>query len=212
MKLGSLVIVEDDSYTRTLLTASLNAHGFEILAGASSALDALTPFEKSKVDIALLDLDLGKGPNGIDIAYKMRELQPNIGLVLITSFTDHRAAGDSRRSLPIGMRQITKSKINDMNQLVRILLEVKARPLSKTSSGFILKAPLTDKQVEILRLINAGLSNQEIARQLAVTVGAVEKSISRINSTLGLENDSSINSRISLVRYFAKLSGKDSGA
>lgn len=212
MRLGTLVIVEDDSYTRTLLTSSLKAHGFEILASGSSAFEGLTPFEKSKVDIALLDLDLGKGPNGIDIAYKMRDLQPDIGLVLITSFTDHRAAGDSHRSLPVGMRQITKSKIGDMNQLVRTLLEVKARPISKSSTSYILKSPLTDNQVEILRLINEGLSNLEIARRLAVSVGAVEKSISRINSTLGLENDSSKNARISLVKYFAKLSGRDSGA
>ena len=103
MKLGSLIIVDDDSYSRTLLATALKGVGFDIVLSTGSASESFEPFSSRQVDLALIDLDLGRGPNGKDVAYKMRELQPNIGLVLITSFTDHRAAGDPWRVLPIGL-------------------------------------------------------------------------------------------------------------
>ena len=88
MKLGSLIIVDDDSYSRTLLATALKGVGFDILLSTGSASESFEPFSSRQVDLALIDLDLGRGPNGKDVAYKMRELQPNIGLVLITSFTN----------------------------------------------------------------------------------------------------------------------------
>lgn len=208
MKLGSLIIVDDDSYSRTLLATSLKAVGFEIVLSTSTATESFKPFSTGRVDLALIDLDLGRGPNGKDVAYKMRELQHDIGLVLITSFTDHRAAGDPWRTLPIGMRHITKSKLEDMNQLVRILLLAKSDPLSKVKVQRTKESPLTDNQIELLRLINMGFSNQEIARQLQITVSGVEKTISRINHILKIEGDTALNSRIALVKYFSKLTGK----
>ena len=212
MNLGNLVIVEDDTYTRSLLKTSLTSIGFSILASGSTAREGLAPFEEVKVDVALLDLDLGKGPNGKDVAYKMREMQPNVGLILITSFTEYRAVGASSRSFPIGMRHLRKSDISDISQLVKVILETKARPLTRVPRSPVERGPLTDKQIDVLRYINQGLSNQEIARQMDVTVGAIEKSISRINNVLGFENNSSLNARTLLIKYFAKLTGKDPGS
>lgn len=208
MKLGSLIIVDDDSYSRTLLATALKGVGFDILLSTGSASESFEPFSSRQVDLALIDLDLGRGPNGKDVAYKMRELQPNIGLVLITSFTDHRAAGDPWRVLPIGMRHITKTKLEDINQLVKILLLAKSKPLSKVNNQKSEESPLTDNQIELLRLINMGFSNQEIARQLHISVSGVEKTISRINHILNFDQDNSLNPRIALVRYFSKLTGK----
>ena len=208
MKLGSLIIVDDDSYSRTLLATALKGVGFDIVLSTGSASESFEPFTSRQVDLALIDLDLGRGPNGKDVAYKMRELQPNIGLVLITSFTDHRAAGDPWRVLPIGMRHITKTKLEDINQLVKILLLAKSKPLSKINNQKSEESPLTDNQIELLRLINMGFSNQEIARQLHISVSGVEKTISRINHILNFDQDNSLNPRIALVRYFSKLTGK----
>lgn len=208
MKLGSLIIVDDDSYSRTLLATALKGVGFDIVLSTGSASESFEPFSSRQVDLALIDLDLGRGPNGKDVAYKMRELQPNIGLVLITSFTDHRAAGDPWRVLPIGMRHITKTKLEDINQLVKILLLAKSKPLSKINNQKSEESPLTDNQIELLRLINMGFSNQEIARQLHISVSGVEKTISRINHILNFDQDNSLNPRIALVRYFSKLTGK----
>lgn len=208
MKLGSLIIVDDDSYSRTLLATALKGVGFDIVLSTGSASESFEPFSSRQVDLALIDLDLGRGPNGKDVAYKMRELQPNIGLVLITSFTDHRAAGDPWRVLPIGMRHITKTTLEDINQLVKILLLAKSKPLAKVNNQKNKESPLTDNQIELLRLINMGFSNQEIARQLHISVSGVEKTISRINHILNFDQDNSLNPRIALVRYFSKLTGK----
>lgn len=211
MNLGNLAIVEDDSFSRTLLATSLKSFGFNIAISGATAGEALALFLEKEIDVALLDLDLGKGPNGIDIAYKMRELRHDVGLILITSFSDHRASGDSRRLLPQGMRHITKSKLADINELVKIIIDTNHRPLRRSPLASMESSPLTDNQLDVLRLINQGLSNQEIARQLHVTVSAVEKTISRINQAAGLKTNSAINQRISLVKYFAKLTGKDNG-
>ncbi|MGA0945803.1 MAG: hypothetical protein ACO3UW_08555, partial [Candidatus Nanopelagicales bacterium] len=68
-------------------------------------------------DVAVLHLHLGAGPTGIDLAAGMRQRQPSVGLVLLTSFTDPRLLRTSLDTIPAGMLYLVKQSIDDLSML-----------------------------------------------------------------------------------------------
>jgi len=84
-----LLIVEDDKILLTMMSGALTSEGFNVLA-ASDAQSAMQYFDKARPDVVILDIDLGAGPSGIDLANKMRQISGRIAIVFCTSFKDMR--------------------------------------------------------------------------------------------------------------------------
>ncbi|MEN9967338.1 MAG: hypothetical protein RL036_571 [Actinomycetota bacterium] len=207
MGLANVVIVEDDSFLRTLLSATLTAGGFLVQGAGSTAKFALDVQAGSEVEVAILDIDLGAGPTGVDIAYALREVDPKIGIVLLTSFSDPRLSAAQGMRLPQGTRYLTKSTIQEMSKLLTIVLQAKFAPLKDVGTDGVDLVELTTQQISALKLVASGATNAEIARQLEISEKAVEHLISRINDNLGLDKSSSVNTRVQLVRKFSDLAG-----
>jgi len=208
MNIAKVLLIEDEAFTRSLLAAALTASNFEMFAGHSAryALDTVT---SQDIDVAILDLDLGGGPSGIDVAHALRDVKPHIGLIMLTSFSDPRLSGPHERPLPRGTRYVTKAGLKEINELITIILRSRSFPLSTEKDNAVLKNSLTDKQVEVFRQVASGASNIEIAKSLSVSEKAIESTITRINEVLGHEKTSSVNPRVQLVRAFSALSGRD---
>jgi len=86
----SVLVVEDDSFVRATVATALRFHEFDVVASVGNALEAMEEFRQHLPDVALLDLDLGQGPTGADLAVGMRRIQPEVGIVFLTSFEDPR--------------------------------------------------------------------------------------------------------------------------
>ncbi|MCF8558302.1 MAG: LuxR C-terminal-related transcriptional regulator, partial [Candidatus Nanopelagicales bacterium] len=69
------------------------------------------------------------------------------------------------------------------------------------------RVPLTDAQVETLRLLAYGLSNAEIARVRVVSEKSVEQAIKRAATALDIPSDATSNQRVALARAFFSLTG-----
>ena len=94
----SVLLVEDDNLVRSALAAGLTHHGFDVTA-VGDARAAMNSFATTPPEVAVLDLHLGAGPTGLDLAVGMRERSPDLGLVLLTSFSDpHLLRATSTRS------------------------------------------------------------------------------------------------------------------
>lgn len=206
MGLGRVLIVEDETFSRTMLNSSVQALGFDVVGACSSAETALVTARTNKVEVALLDLDLGPGPSGIDIAYALREVLPTVGIVFLTSFSDPRLKDPRERSLPVGARFLVKNRLKDAEDLRRVLLDARHSPLRTVRLDFD-AARLTGVQIEVLRLIAAGESNAQIAEKQGVSEKAIERTVQRISESLGL-TDSVGNRRVLLSRAYAELTGK----
>ena len=76
MKNARLILVEDDPFTRATLGDALVMHGFDIRARVGTAFDAIEAQSKHDPQVALLDLDLGVGASGIDVAIALRRKNP----------------------------------------------------------------------------------------------------------------------------------------
>lgn len=206
MALARLLLVEDEQFTRTLLGTSLSSMGFQIMGACATARQAIDIVATSECDVALLDLDLGSGPSGVDVAYALRAVDSDLGLIFLTSFTDPRIKDPTSRELPVGSRFIVKSQLNDFEVLRMTILATKQAPLTVREAESR-ATELTANQVEVLRRIAAGDTNQVIAAQLGVSEKAIEGTIHRICELLGVDRTGS-NVRVLLTRAYAELAGK----
>jgi DNA-binding NarL/FixJ family response regulator len=208
MALASVLLVEDDVFTRSTLSAALVGANFEVKAQVGKASDAIDVVKRFSIDVAIIDLDLGAGATGIDIAIALREQNPVIGIIILTSYTDPRVMNPHSRVLPRGSKFLTKSNLTDFAPLVRTILELKALPLSGRTEKRTEKVDFTANQLIVLQSVAEGLTTKEIASRTGVSEKAVEGTISRLHSMLNLPKDSSSNPRVQLARAYFALSGK----
>ena len=207
MKLGNVVVIDDDPFVRSSLTAGLKSFGVVVQSSGENFASVIDVVTKSEIDVAIVDLDLGPGPSGIDICKSLRKAKPKIGLVILTSYTDPKYADPHMQNLPKGTRFLSKTNLTDYQILLNEILIAKIKPLSSISNKFS-KNPLTQTQIEVLKMVAEGLSTTEIAQRRGVTPKAIESIISKIHLLLGVEKTSRFNQRVQLAREYFKLSGK----
>lgn len=205
---ATLLIVENDSFARVTLTSTLISAGFTVVASCDTAAEALRS-ELSAVQVAILDLDLGKGPTGLDLAQALRRQDTKLGIVFLTSFDDPRMVASPGQGVPAGSQYLIKSKINSIESIgqaiERALRERKHLDLKDLGSSTFGK--LTQRQVDALRLIADGLSNAEISRRLNITEKSVEQLVSRLAARLNIQRDDSLNTRVSIARAYFRQTG-----
>lgn len=203
----SVLIVEDDAFTRMLLQGQLQSLGYEVCGVAESVTQALEIARAKRPQVALLDLDLGRGPTGIDLAYGLRDIDSRIGVVLLTSYVDTRLVGSSR-SAPQGCGLIVKRALEDPGQLDDALRRAARDPLGDGVTEIPADAPkLSDGQVEILRLVANGFSNAEIARRRHLSESAVIKALARLIDQIGITPEPGDNQRVLLTQAYFQLTG-----
>ena len=210
MQRTRVLLVEDNDFTRSTMAASLRAEDCVVVASVSSAKEALVAASDHDVDCAVIDLHLGPGPTGIDVAHGLRKADPNIGIVLLTSYEDPRLLSGNQRPLPEGAVYAVKNDVRSTAQLrekIDMAVGKADRPVGQ-GLGYV---PLTDTQMELLRMVASGLTNAEIARRRSVTERAVETALARILRKLGVEADSGENSRVLLLQAYYQLIGGPGG-
>jgi DNA-binding NarL/FixJ family response regulator len=205
---AKILVVDDDAFVRTTLSASFLSYRIQVVAAVGSASEALDALSSGEIEVAVLDLDLGPGPSGIDIAYSLRKAKPDLGLVLLTSYSDPRIADPSSLPMPKGCRFVTKTNLGDFKILVAAVLGARMQPLSAPHITGEHEFQLTATQLEVLKLVAEGLSNSEIAVVRKVSVKAIDGIIAKIYLELNLEKSSRTNQRVQMVRAFFALSGK----
>lgn len=198
-----VLLVDDEPFVRSMLTSALSAVGIDAVACASSK-EALA--DESGCDVAVLDLDLGPGPTGVDVAHALRGRRRDMGLVLLTGYSDPRIHDPNGRPLPRGTRLLTKGSLEDISTLRDAILDARRDPLRAVGScGDSIE--LTSNQIAVLRLVARGMSNAEIAGELGVGEKAIERTIGRILEALNVERSQG-NSRIQLARSYFEMAGK----
>ena len=214
MEVHSVMVVEDDSFTRSTLCTALTSLGIKIVAETGSIKDAISLAREHKPDACLIDLDLGKGPTGIDLAYALRKLKSDIGIVFLTTYDDPRFLRSNMSVLPGGAEYLVKKSVKDILVVVSTLQRaidsgknVGERNLIQSSLPRTQNLELTDLQVETLRLVSQGLTNTEIAKLRFITEKSVEQTINRISKILNIPKDSTHNQRVHMARVFFRNSG-----
>lgn len=207
----SVLVVEDETLTRTLISKTLVNSGFRVVGAATNASTAMAAFRLHRPQVVLMDIDLGAGPTGLDIAQALRKISPRVGLVFITSFSDIRSIAPNLPPIPAASLLMHKSDISEVEQLIEVIRHayevvqsgadnVKL-PVAKAGETF------TNLQLELMRLISMGKSNSAIAAVRVTTVKSAENAISRLAKKLNIPSDDLTNQRVLIAREFFRLSG-----
>lgn len=208
-----LIIIDDDPFARTVLSATATSLGHDVVAMASTAPEALMHARALKPEIALVDLDLGEGPTGIDVARGFRKILPNIAVVMLSTYSDPRLIGHNQSALPEGTEYLTKASVTDASVLGEALARAAGArigapteaPAASMSISRIDR--LSALQIELMRLVAAGHSNAEIARRRSITEQSVEKAVSRLIKDLGVQLGRSQNPRVTIAQTYFRLAG-----
>ena len=202
-----VLVVEDESFTRLTVVGALRHSGVDVVAECETSREALDGFRSHAPDVCLIDLDLGVGPTGIDVASAFRRINPSVGIVLLTSYQDPRLLSPGLGELPEGTRYVVKQALADTDMLVAAIESAQENPCVEVTEA--IGTSLTDTQIEILRLVASGLSNTEIARVRVVDEKTVEQAIARTSKKLDIEATSATNRRVALARAYYRLIGAD---
>lgn len=204
----SVLVVEDEALLRELMCSALEARGFEVV-GAGSASDAVRAFQALDPDGVVMDIDLGPGPDGFDLAERFLEAETGVAVVFLTNLPDPRFAGRAPDELPSGISYLRKGAVHDVDALVESLdatmrgdLDVEMRHDRYPDRPL---ASLTRHQVETLRLVALGRTNAQIAEARGTSVKAVERVVSRAFAAADVDVATESNSRVGAARHFIRL-------
>ena len=136
-----IAVVEDDAFTRLTLAESLRAQGLDVVLTTDSATEALREVPALGVHAVFLDLHLGAGPTGIDLAIALRRAQPRLGIVLLTTFDDPRLLSTTLPEPPPGTRYVTKRSIGSVEELIGVLRDAVNAVAPGTSAAPSDRAP-----------------------------------------------------------------------
>lgn len=204
----SLLVVDDDAFALTTLCAALQYMRMDVVGRATTAREALVLQESTLPQVALLDLDLGPGPTGIDLAHALRLAQPDLGIVLLSTYRDPRLVAPGSVAPPRGTGYLAKGDVTDLESLRELITSVVREPHRDRRLMNDALPELSDLQLQVLRSLAAGLSTQAIAAERGVSASAVEQTITRLYDAFDMPRDPEHNQRVRLARAYLELAGK----
>ena len=186
-----------------------------VVASCADVSQAVEHLSGGGVDALVTDLDLGRGPNGIALAHAARTANPEVGVVLLTAYSDPRLVAGKLLQIPPGTEYVLKSDVDDVMVVRRAIDRAieRAQPGAReTAARDMADQGLTDVQIETMRMVAEGLSNAEIAERRVVAVKSVENLIARIAKQLDIGNDGGRNQRVMITREYYRLIGAQGGS
>lgn len=204
-----VLIVDDEPLVRSLLTEVIKSLGYETRS-AESAADARKICQTFDADLAIIDVDLGPGPNGFDLAANLRALNQAIAIIFLTNLAQPKLVGRSGKDLPTGYAYLVKSRMGDTATLDEIIKQVSRGRGSEYRDDLIVENPLSElsrSQLEVVRLLAQGKSNEEIAEIRGTTVRAVRMILVRAFQALGINEDAGPEKRVQAAIKYLKTAG-----
>ncbi|MBE3590634.1 MAG: response regulator transcription factor [Firmicutes bacterium] len=193
-----VAIVEDEPLYRDLLEVALEQDPeLEVVAACGDAAEALERLPPLKPDVALLDLDLGEGPDGVQLGRELRRRLAGLGIILLSHHRDPRWLEGVPPGELAGWSYLLKRSLADASALrraVRGAAEGLVVLDPALVAGFTPRRPsrlesLTPRQREILALMAQGFHNGAIARRLRLTAKSVENQIHALYQALGIKEE-----------------------
>jgi NarL family two-component system response regulator LiaR len=187
-----VLLVDDHAVVRKGLRALFDREpGVEVVGEAGSGEEAVSAHARLRPDVVLMDLEM-PGVDGVEATRRITEASPEAKIVILTS---HAAEEDVFPALKAGavgyllkhsapedvlraIRQAHEGETVLHPAIARMVLQDLRRP-PKTKPGEPVD-PLSERELEVLRLVARGMSNQEIADALVVGEATVRSHVSAV--------------------------------
>ena len=203
-----VIVADDQTVVREGIVMLLGLlPGVEVIGSAGDGEEAVQLVRELSPDVVLMDLRMPRC-DGVDATRRIRAEFPGTEVVVLTTYADDESLFPALKAGARGyltkdaggdeivraVRSVLSGDAGLSPQIQRRLVEKISQPEPPPSSG---EHPdgLTARETEVLVLIAEGLTNQEIARRLHVTVATVKTHINNLFAKTGLKD------RAQAVRY-----------
>ena len=193
-----VLVTDDESVVREGIVAILSLQpALEVVGEASNGMEALNIARETQPDVVLLDMAMTK-QDGLTTIPLLKEVLPNVRILVLTSFADSDLVYKAIKSGALGymLKDATRE------QLIQAIHDVAdgqaslspsiafkvIQEINNPTEVLYTSSPLTPRELETLRLIARGLTNQEIADSISVSERTVAKYVSSILEKLQLAN------------------------
>jgi DNA-binding NarL/FixJ family response regulator len=194
-----VVLIDDHQFVRAGLADLINGErGLCVCGETGDASSALTLIEKTRPDLAIVDLGLGETGRGLELIRRLREIAPRVRILV---FSMHDPALFAERTLDAGAMGYV-SKQAPAGQILHAVREILAgrmhfcQPSARAATlrpsvchdtdGLPVPHALADRELEVFELLGTDRSVREIADQLHISTRAVVSHCEQIRSMLGI--------------------------
>jgi len=210
-----ILLVDDQSLFREGLRTLLSVHSdFEVVGEAGNGEEAIRLARSLLPSVVLMDLQMPV-LDGVAATRRLQEEQPNSRVIVLTTFDDDEMVFDGLRAGAVGylLKDAPSEKLAEAVRVAargetflqpsvaaKVVAEFARLSRKTVGTGNSVIEPLSEREIEILRLIAKGASNREIAGALFLAEGTVKNHVSNILGKLEVRD-----------RTQAALKAKDSG-
>jgi DNA-binding NarL/FixJ family response regulator len=210
-----VIVGEDQPFVREGIVRVLDAAGFDVIGTAADAHELVEMASAHNPDIVLTDIQMPPDhtDDGLRAALEIRAARPGVGVLVLSQFLEDNYVFDLVADGAQGVGYMLKEKVGDLavfTDAVRRVAEggsaldpdVVARLVGRKRKASPID-DLTPRERQVLALIAEGRSNVGVARQLVVTVAAVERHVTSIFNKVGLHQSSTNQHRrvLAVLRY-----------
>ena len=204
MKKIRVLIVDDQMLMRQGLQTLLDLENdIQVVGQASDGTEAVAIVAQTKPDVVLMDVRMPR-LNGVEATRQIRGQTPQTQVIILTTFDDDEYVFEGLRAGAMGyllkdvsaedltdaIRRVARGEALIQPSIARKVVSEFARLGAETKKPDAdeLLDPLSERELEILKLIAQGMSNREIAATLFITEGTAKNHISNILSKLGVRD------------------------
>ena len=206
-----VVIAEDQALLREGLARLLADAGIDVVGQAGDAPDLRRKVAAHKPDVAIVDVQMPPDhtDDGLRAAIAIRHEHPEVGVIVLSQFSDERYALDLIGEDASGVGYLLKDRVADFDVIADAVRRVAAGGSALDPEVVALMlgrrrkhdplAVLSPRERDVLTLMAEGKSNAGIAAGLHIGLAAVEKHVTRIFAKLELSHEPGEHRRVLAV-------------
>jgi DNA-binding NarL/FixJ family response regulator len=195
----SVLLADDHALIRQGLRALLERKGFQVVAEASDGREALRSVEKSRPEVALLDITM---PilNGLDTARELKKVSPKTKAVLLTQHEEDQYVTEALRAGVKGYvlkSQSADDLVQAIQQVCRGSIYLSPNISRAVVNAYLSNTPaeldaLSGRERQVLQLVSEGNSTKDIAVSLGISVKTAESHRTRLMKKLDIHETASL--------------------
>lgn len=180
-----ILIVEDEPVIAENISMYLDNNDFEVSGIAYDSTEAKEQLQNNTPDAAILDVNLGSSEDGIDIAERINR-EYRLPFLFLTSYADKETLQRAKMVSPSGYivkpfnekTLLASLQIAISNHASDINKQLPVLSLDKINKHLL--SPLSEREFEIVKLAYDGVTNNQVAEKLFVTVNTVKTHLKNI--------------------------------